>query len=366
MKIPRQLIEEGYISERKHPECDYYIYNYTPKAQYEQYWNEYTLNCRGLILDGEGNIIAKPFPKFFNYEEYAPESHLGELPKYNSFEVVEKLDGSLGILYRMPSGEYRIATRGSFESEQAKVGTNLLHKEFIGGLLSLKECDIDKIYSDKFTYLFEIIYPENRIVVDYKNARRLVLLAIINNETGEEYSYDELKEFAQNHVWLIPDRFDGIKDFTTIKKEMSRDNAEGFVVRFDTGLRIKLKFEEYVRLHRLITGVSNRSIWDLLRNNQNVDELLDRVPDEFYQWVKNTKEEFENNFKSIEHSCRVITEINKFKDRKKMAEYFLQPENKIYSSVLFAMVDKKDYASVIWKLLKPKYSKPFKEEECRT
>ena len=36
----KQLIKDGYISERKHPECDYFIYNYTQKTQYEQFWNE--------------------------------------------------------------------------------------------------------------------------------------------------------------------------------------------------------------------------------------------------------------------------------------------------------------------------------------
>ena len=60
MQVNKQLIKDGYISERKHPECDYYIYNYTSKAQYQKQWEEDTMNCRGLILDGEGNVIARP------------------------------------------------------------------------------------------------------------------------------------------------------------------------------------------------------------------------------------------------------------------------------------------------------------------
>lgn len=37
------------------------MYNYTAKAQYDKLWNEVTLQCRGLILDGDGNVVARPF-----------------------------------------------------------------------------------------------------------------------------------------------------------------------------------------------------------------------------------------------------------------------------------------------------------------
>lgn len=363
MKIDRKLIDEGYISERKHPECDYYIYNYTPKAQYDRVWNEDTLNCRGLILDGKGNIMARPFPKFFNYEEYGKDTNLGELPSYKNFEVLDKLDGSLGILYPMPNGELRIATRGSFESEQAKVGTEILNKKY------KKQLDTFQCL-DNFTFLFEIIYKNNRIVVDYGNKRDIILLTVIDNKTGIAWTYDELNSFCKR--WAIPlvKKFDGIKDFKNIKQTHKEDNSEGFVVKFDTGLRIKLKFEEYVRLHRLITGVSNRSIWDLLRNKQDINELLDRVPDEFYNWAKNTKQEFETNYQSIQHSSETILKSAfdikegtlKYKTRKEVAKYFLEKPNKIYSSIVFAMFDGKPYEDIIWRMLRPKYSRPFKEE----
>ena len=109
--------------------------------------------------------------------------------------------------------------------------------------------------------------------------------------------------------------------------------------------------------------MSNKSIWELLRNHQDIDELLDRVPDEFYDWVKKTKSDFTMNYESIEHSCDVIVKSCKFKDRKDVAQYFNNKENKIYKGVLFLMYDNKDYEDVIWKLIRPTYSKPFAEEK---
>lgn len=61
----RKLVAGRYISVAKHPQLDLFIYNYTAKSQYERYWTEETMMCRGLILDSQGQIIARPFPKFF-------------------------------------------------------------------------------------------------------------------------------------------------------------------------------------------------------------------------------------------------------------------------------------------------------------
>jgi len=356
MKIDKKLISQGYISERKHPECDYFIYNYTSKTQYEQNWNAQTMNCRGLILDGDGNIIAKPFSKFFNIGEYSQHNNLGKIPNWKYFDVFDKMDGSLGILYKLPNGDYKIATRGSFESEQAKVGTIIWESRNIYN---------NFLPDDDYTYLFEIIYPENRIVIDYGDKKDLILLAVIHKETGEELGYEELLKLAEDIGCPMTQYYGRIAYNRHAFQKIGADipeGHEGFVMRFDNGLRVKIKAEEYVRLHRLITGVSNKSIWDLLRHGENIDELLDRVPDEFYDWVEQTKRDFENNYESIEHSCKVIIDSAVFETRKEVAEYLLQKEHKIYSGILFAMYDNKPYDQAIWRLLKPEYSKPFKKD----
>jgi len=108
-------------------------------------WHTYPLllQCRGLVTNSDGDIIARPFKKFFNYEEYlefAPEMIPNE-----SFEVFEKMDGSLGILFNYKD-EWVLCTRGSFTSEQSIKGTELLKKYDYN---RLPKCH---------TYLFEIIY----------------------------------------------------------------------------------------------------------------------------------------------------------------------------------------------------------------
>lgn len=99
-----RMVAEGYISVRRHPTAPLRIYNDTAKAQYDHVWNPATLTCRGVITNENGTIVARPFPKFFNLEQ------VETLPN-EPFEVHEKLDGSLGILYWV-GNEPSIATRG--------------------------------------------------------------------------------------------------------------------------------------------------------------------------------------------------------------------------------------------------------------
>jgi T4 RNA ligase (RNA_lig_T4_1). len=97
------------------------VLNYTEEVQFNKRWDSITLASRGLILDTAGKIIARPLPKFFNMEE------LPSIPN-EPYEVHEKLDGSLGILYWL-DGQPAIATRGSFTSWQAEEATKVLHEK---------------------------------------------------------------------------------------------------------------------------------------------------------------------------------------------------------------------------------------------
>src|SRR6187402_2037697 len=109
----KEMISKNYVRVNKHPEHDLYIYNYTQNAQFERIWNEVTLACRGLILDKNENVVARPFPKFFNLGEL--ENQI--LPE-STFEVYDKMDGSMGILYWIDEVAF-MASRGSFASDQS-------------------------------------------------------------------------------------------------------------------------------------------------------------------------------------------------------------------------------------------------------
>lgn len=318
------LVADGWLRTQRHPDADLWIYNYTEKTQYENHWTPETLMCRGLILDADGAIVARPFSKFFNYG--TPQA---VIPAGEMFTVTEKIDGSLGILYYLPDGEARLATRGSFTSEQAVEGTRIL------GAYEFEHRNGD-------TPLFEIVYPSNRIVVDYGSRRELVLLAVIDNATGWESAMAWSGPVAER---IYHDDIDSLQ-------ALARSNAEGFVVAFESGQRVKVKFAEYVRLHKIVTGVNARMIWDALRNGDDLEVLLTDVPDEIYSWIDGTASDLRMEFMAVELRSRMLfDERPDTDDRKTLAQYFTGTTGN--TAVLFRMLDGKDYADLIWKAIKP-------------
>ena len=340
----RELSE--YINEQKHPEFPLLLWNYSERAQYDNVWTEEIMMARGLITDLEGNIVARPFKKFFNVEQ-RPETMLEELVKRGKPRMEEKLDGSLGIIF-FYDGLPHVSTRGSFVSEQAKWATQWLRKS-----------ELWRYMNPAYTYVTEIIYKENRIVVDYGNTEMLYLLAVINNETGEEL---DVKEEGRRIGFYTPRRYEhDLTQALELCKTLD-GNEEGFVVVWPDNFRVKIKGEEYTRLHRLITGFSNKSIWELLMNHQPFDEFLERIPDEFYQYVQTTIADLKFNYNSI---YRVATaahgEVKELPTRKEQAMEVLSRFKDI-SDLVFGLLDGKNIEPMIWKRLRPKFAKPFHKD----
>ena len=326
-------IAKGYIHKCKHPEANLWIYNYTQTAQYDRYWTKETLKCRGLILDENYTIVAHSIPKFFNVEEVG----YSALPN-EPFKVFEKLDGSLGVMYWLNDQPY-IATRGSFTSKQAVKANQLLQGVYA---TAIKNLDKSK------TYVFEIIYPENRIIVDYGAKEALVLIAIVDTKTGKS---EKLKPIG----FPLPE----IYDYNSLDelKNLNWKNKEGFVIQYDSGFRVKIKFEDYIELHKIITQISSLTIWETLKEEGELTQWLENVPDEFFTWVKKIETQLITEFNTIETISR--KEYKELSTDRETASYF---KTCTHPAVLFAMKNKKSYKAIIWKKIRPVFEKAYSSE----
>jgi RNA ligase len=246
------------------------VLNYTEKAAYEGAWNAVTLACRGLIYHRDTlEIIARPFAKFFNHGQ----AGCAHIPLNAPVQVTDKADGSLAVIFRLPStGELAVATRGSFTSEQAIHATALLRTDRYADL------NLDP----GFTFLAEIIYPGNRIVVDYQDLDDLVLLGCVNIDSGKTWGPDAYPTWPGPAAKVF-----GYQTLGEALAAPARDNAEGFVVRdLATDARLKIKYETYVHLHRIITGLNARVVWEHLVAGKPLNDLIEPLPDEFRSWVE--------------------------------------------------------------------------------
>lgn len=344
LDVLNKYYEDGLLDMQTHATLPLIIWNYTRRVQYESLWDNITTMCRGLVTDVDGVIIAKPFPKFKNYEEHTPE----DIPN-ESFDVYSKMDGSLGIVFYYNS-EWMVATKGSFTSSQAVKAKQILYEKY----------DLNELVKSN-TYLFEIIFKENKIVVDYGNDEKLVLLSAYNTSTGVELIREELESLRS---FELVKKYDVVSDFRMLKN-MVQSNEEGFVIRFKSGFRMKIKGEEYVRLHKIITNISSISIWEVLKDGKDID--LSMVPDEFDNWIKTIKSQLYGKFYLTKITATTLYNTHRAEvpnESRRDYAAWVQMQDRYLQSILFRMADDKTYDDIIWKQVRPEYSKPVWDGEA--
>lgn len=361
-----RAVENGDVTKRPHPTLPYHIYNYSPETQYAKKWNDVTLNCRGLILDNNYNIIARPWKKFFN---------LGEVNLPIQFtdpvEVMDKADGSLGILYPIfhYDGEgdfadvtWAVSTRGSMVSEQAIHATKLWEKKY---------SHLMPMFG--YTMLFEIVYPENRIVLNYDGMDDLILLGAVENETGYYMSprtakglfvHRETKQYAEYPGPVVETyNYNSISDAIS---NMGRRNKEGFVIR-SHNFMVKLKEPDYLELHRLVTNMTPKTIWEQLKGGKTVTEIVADLPDEFHSMAEDIAlplverfnerlDEIVTLFLNVRNNVQMYAanrNLDMVPTRKQYAESFKQYKDGKY---FFSLLDGRDIKEALWNELKPRES----------
>lgn len=281
----QEHIDNGLVSATRNADDDLTIYNYTPKAQYSKQWDDVIRNCRGLILDDEGEVIARPFPKFFNYGE--TDLYEETITPDTEVTAYDKLDGSLGIVYWDKKGKIQVATRGSFASVQA------LHASE-----KIKELSIPSF--ENLTMLVEIIYPENQIVLNYRGIDDLFLLGAVHIPSGDFLSpvdiFTEIRGiYPEGGFRYLAQDYREVKTVQDALDNLNRNNREGFVLHTGQGTMVKVKQDDYVAMHRAVFHTSKRSIWfafahDMLsKTGKPFDEVATKKLKAYLPDIENTQ-----------------------------------------------------------------------------
>lgn len=280
-----QALEDGLVRIGDHPEGKpLAIACYTPETAGESLWNDVTMACRGLIYDAStGEVLARPFPKFFNLRDHESKTIAKWLSDAGTYDIYTKHDGSLGVGYVDPETHYvKVATKGSLNHHIGKWATDWLsssnaimssprEREYIVEVAKF----FTKCHALGATPLFEIVYPENRIVRDYKGFEGLIPLGAIDIATGEERhdlyieacaKLEAIEGFEEFGIKVGPDYTEvdmfprAMYDVLVAEQdpdEVAAGNVEGWILRFDfgdgTSRRVKLKTEEYRKIHHIVT-----------------------------------------------------------------------------------------------------------------
>ena len=259
------------------------LFDYNKTVSFTFDWDMVTLHGRGIVFEeATGKLVALPYSKFFNVEELFYENQLTDRAKLlpvefqpnftGRFRVLEKADGSCAVVY-FYNGEWYVNTRGSFNSDQAIWAKAWMDSHIRTDLMNVNH-----------TYLFEIIYPDNRIVVDYGDKESLVLTGIIDTESGEEFDVDYLQAESEKigcemvKVFV----FEKFEDLFKARDLLSV-NEEGFVITFDNGYKCKLKGKAYCDVHRKMNNLTPLAFWNAfdVESFRMPESFLTELPEEF-------------------------------------------------------------------------------------
>lgn len=369
-ELARQVATEN-VRVGRHATAPLAIYNYTPIARKRGAWNDVTSVCRGLIVNTEtGQIVARPWAKFWEYRT-------GSLDLATPVEATDKLDGSLGILYHDGAG-WAVATRGGFRGHQALHATRVLRARYP-----------DFAPPAGLTVLVEVIFPANRIVVDYGGFDDLVLLGAVETATGRALGP------AAVPGWTGP--VTDVMRARTLGEALAlppRPETEGLVLRTDDGRMFKIKEERYRALHYVLTETSARVIWEHLAvwacrhqigkplhwgsrvglNPNRVpriietgpdwqDTLINGVPAEFRAWVTATIDQLNGDVdrRRTQIATRAAEIADKPGwDRRDVAEALASDPDR---GLIIAALDGSDLACQLWREVYPDHVKPFAQHE---
>lgn len=151
-----------------------------------------------------------------------------------------------------------------------------------------------------------------------------------------------------------------------------RPNAEGIVVASTDGKRLlKIKQSDYIALHRAISKLSAKSIWQAVGEGSTLDEIQFGMPEEFWEFIETTYTELRASLsETIKLAAAEYHDIADGLDAYYGAyawgrkEFAACAQKSDYRNLLFLLLDGRDISPVVWKSLKPSADGTvFKREE---
>lgn len=349
-------IEAKYVQETFHKNGRLGLLGYTDECTKDWLWDEVTTKVRGVIYDREtGEIIARPYEKFFEINTQAlPETLVENLPSEKP-DITEKLDGVMGTLYQW-GGSWHVASRHSFHSPIAVWASTLVK-------------DKDFQFPKDYTPVVEILWSKHRILCTYP-FDDIVVTGFIHRDTGEQLPWGQAADWAGHNALRIVHTMDISDPKALLEKDVIGE--EGYVITYPmdniSPLKLKVKMASYKLLSRKVKQLTPTRIWQHMSEGGDTASLFDaRLPRELSDHVAWWVQHFRFLVASLDQDVALqlvmapgilrdalrkpISEINR-EERKAIAAYFEEKTPRL-KGLLWAKLMSKNYHDALWEAVYP-------------
>lgn len=305
-------------------------------------------DCRGLILSDDFNTVyCKPFTRFFNMGECQETMNFS----FEHAQVLEKVDGSMINMWHHPKIGWCMATRKrAFGEGETSFGSITFH-DLLATIVDFSKLNHDFRGYEDYTFTFEFVSPETKVVKDYGKERALYFLAMHNNKTcefmenGRDIFANIMKNVTSFKNLKFPQQYD-LHTYADVQKciESLNNTDEGFVCyNYDTHVRVKVKNPRYLQIayRRQNGGITEKSVVEMVFQNE-CDEYLAYYPNDV-SIIMLYKNAYETVLNTINKEYDNIMSLN-LTTRKEMASIILKSP---YRSILFSMLDGSDINTAV-------------------
>lgn len=320
-------------------------YNLITAAE-EMWGNPNSINkeARSIVIDlNKEEIVLCPIKKFFNLDE-VPETSLENVLKLlktaKKIEITNKLDSSMQSAGWYEDYFVLCGSQGCDRKKAWRVDEGIKYIENHENYLRMLKENPDE------TFMFEFVHPDDKHIVEYNdNESGLYLLCTRNKYTGEEYSYERMKNYANKYKVLSTDIEDlSFEELLNIKDKFKAREKEGWVIKIDN-LRLKLKTDDYIKIHK---AYGSRSLIKLLIKgvaDGNVDDIYANIPDSTKDKAKIIIKDIFNYVNEEENKIEQYYELinkNHFENKKEFSLYAKKNVPNEYLKYMFRMYDNQE------------------------
>ena len=313
--------------------------------------------ARGFIIKKEGHkykLVCMPFTKFFCVGDPNAKNDLRKLYHRKEWYIEEKIDGSLIKLF-YDNGKWNVSTSGTINAKDAEVQFKM--KDINNFKELFDYASKDKINYDRldkqYTYMFELVSLENKVIVPYE-IEDVYYLGRRNNYTLRETPYFEdecigverckrpkckIIKVNKNPKKAMKQLQDEVDNFT---KE--HEHFEGYVIS-DKSLktRVKMKSTQYMELffqkgngiftpRKILLMILDAKDDDILSSFPEYKSQFDMVRRALCIWLENVKNDLR------------YMDTHTWEDKKSFAEWAKTTTN---ASIIFAAYGQ-DYWAEGW------------------
>lgn len=240
--------------------------------------------CRSVVIDTRrAELALTPFRKFRNVgecEETSLENVRRRVREGMVVELSDKLDGSMQSArwYQgrpLLAGSKALDPKASF---RVREGYQIVERPEYRAMLAA---------NPELTFVFELISPNDRHVVVYgEEDYGLHLVGLRDVRDGRELPYAEVRATAARFGVPTCEVFDKtLEEALASLDDKAAAEAEGFVLNAD-GWKVKLKYNDYVAMHRTISALSSPNFVVRAVADGTDDDLLAKLPGAYRQMAE--------------------------------------------------------------------------------